>query len=726
MPRYEIVQNYLKIYFEGKPSEEIRRQMKAIGIWWNPSERCWGRELTTERLELARLLCERQEEGQGNMLGQVRQIPTAISIPMENYGLKLKIRDIVNGSEADQQRWKQKLKAFVNARLTEDNSGHAGEAVGGAQEAVWFDCFQFIKRTLAELPAELQEFELIFEYILPGRVYERPDVLLLTNNKVLILEFKKKRAPQIDDNKDDVAQVVRYREWTENHHQVTKERGMQVKGYLVCTPDNARSGLLRSVAILTSENFCQHMERELGNHCPCDFADEWTESGKTEMPDMLRAIEMLYARGEIPYLADVNRKCLDKVKSYIDSARTERRKILIFISGVPGAGKTAVGQSVVFDQNRGGNANAVYLSGNGPLVEVLQDEMNRATGRAHAGENAVQGMKEFKADYFDYNHDRRNENVPQQAILIFDEAQRAWDAEKLGRGFSEPEGLLRVGDKVGEEHEYAVIIGLYGNGQVIYNGEEAGMKLWAEALKCRNDWTVYLPENLDSLIFPDDRKVVDEDLFLPVSLRADFVDCSKWVEAVVTRDRQGNTREAEELRELQKTSMQIFMTRDFDQVRRYAQYIRSRHPAWKYGLLVSKFAEATVLTTSTGWSLGFGRNNHQVRNGSYGAWFHSECMRLEKACSVYGCQGLELDCPIVLFGGDYVMKDGNWEIKGYQYNRQREDFDDPDTIVENNYRVLLTRARRQMLLFVPRDSTLDETYRYFLEMGVDVFDKVDF
>lgn len=57
MPRYEISGNQLKIYFDGKPSVEIRSSMKAIGIWWNPGEKCWGREATPERVEFAIKLC---------------------------------------------------------------------------------------------------------------------------------------------------------------------------------------------------------------------------------------------------------------------------------------------------------------------------------------------------------------------------------------------------------------------------------------------------------------------------------------------------------------------------------------------------------------------------------------------------------------------------------------------------------------------------------------------
>lgn len=44
---------------------------------------------------------------------------------------------------------------------------------------------------------------------------------------------------------------------------------------------------------------------------------------------------------------------------------------------------------------------------------------------------------------------------------------------------------------------------------------------------------------------------------------------------------------------------------------------------------------------------------------------------------------------------------------------------DADSIVENNFEVLLTRARKEMIILILRDSMLDETYQYFVDMGMD-------
>lgn len=133
---------------------------------------------------------------------------------------------------------------------------------------------------------------------------------------------------------------------------------------------------------------------------------------------------------------------------------------------------------------------------------------------------------------------------------------------------------------------------MYGNGQVIYTGEEAGISLWEEALKEHDDWVVIATKELANNLYGlDDRKIVDNDVFLTISLRADFIDCSKWVEQAIYR------------------------------------------------------SHATVVQGK--------KELEALQNTEYGLWFAEKCRELEKAYSVYGNQGLELDCPIVVFG-DYI------------------------------------------------------------------------
>lgn len=717
----------IEIDFYGvKPSLKIRNKMKAVKYRWNPTKKIWWAYKSDEALEVAKEIC-----GEGMTISAAPEAspdqPTRTVMRYErkklskDYALKVKIKDIIAANTAQLEAWEKTLKDHVNKVMSEDNSNHAGNSVSKSQESVWINCFRFIAKNLAGLSTVDQEYELVFEYSLPGTVHERPDVFLLTDKKAISLEFKRKEAPQIDGNKDDVAQAIRYKEWLQNHHKVTKDREIEVKSYLVCTHKNAAKGSLRGIDILTGDNFCDVISSELRGQSQCSFSNEWLKSSKTEMPDMLQAIETMYRKGQIPYISDVNKNCLIKVLGYIEYARKENKKIFILINGVPGAGKTGVGQSIVYEENKNGKANAVYLSGNGPLVEVLQYQINQVGRNEHMGENAIQGMKEFKSTFF-----YKDSKAPEQSILIFDEAQRAWDTNKLGKGFSEPEGLFRVGERIYEERGYAVLVGLYGNGQVIYTGEEAGLALWDTALKEHVDWNVIVSEELsDKLQDFGKRKIVDNDMFLPVSLRADFIDCSKWVEQAICRSYDTAKQAKKELKELQKTSMRICVTRDFGKIQERAAEIYADHPEWKYGILLSNFAEQEVVEMAmTGWNIKGTREKpakNMVQNGQYGPWFAENCRKLEQACSVYGNQGLELDCPIVVFGGEYIRQNGNWVARGsrYEYDVRSHNYEDTDTIVENNFRVLLTRARKELILLIPRVALLDETYQYFIDMGMD-------
>lgn len=711
--------NEIEIDFDGiEPEEKIKKIIKSSKYQWNSKKKVWCGDNNYKNIEILTKISGRKD-----------------------YACKYKIGSIKSASKPKLETCVNLLKAHVNMVMTEDN--HDKNSVSPSQINAWKNCFEFLKQSFSDpkssnILEKIKKFILIFEYSIPGTVHERPDVLLLTNKKVISLEFKNKTEPQIDDNQNDVVQAIRYKEWLENHHKVTRDKKMTVKSYLVCTCNDAKGGTLRGIEILTKDNFLSTLDKELANEEPCSFINTWLTSPKTEMPDMLQAIETMYKENKIPYISDVNKNCLDQVLGYINEVKSSNKtysltkKILILIDGVPGAGKTAVGQSIVYEENQNGEANAVYLSENGPLVEVLQYQINQIGKNKYMGENAIQGMKNFKSTYF------YSRKIPQQSILVFDEAQRAWDKEKMKSDFNEPEGLFKVAERIYKTKGYAVIIGLYGKGQVIYTGEEKGIALWHEALNNHSknedtskNWTVILSDKLDKQLKEVEKstnddlkyeKIVDDSLSLSTSLRADFIDCSNWVETAITNEKGNFEKAKKELEKLNKTSMRISITRNFEKIKTRKAEIDKEHPEWKYGILISNFAEQKIINSAfPTWNIGY-RGKNVVSNNEYGPWFNSECRKLNKACTVYGNQGLELDCPIVLFGGAYIRKNGQWISKGDKFEKQRYNFENPNMIVKNNFRVLLTRARKEMILFIPDIGELDETYNYFVDMGMEVLD----
>ena len=157
--------------------------------------------------------------------------------------------------------------------------------------------------------------------------------------------------------------------------------------------------------------------------------------------------------------------------------------------------------------SRGDEPEAVFLSGNGPLVTVLQDALRSTV--------FVRPMHNFDLEY-----GIRKRSLPSQNVFVFDEAQRAWDADKIlahkSHNRSEPEILLDVTSSV---PKWGVAIGLVGEGQEIYVGEEAGDRAMGKAL-ARNpaSFTVHVPPRL-ATTFEQQTTITNPGLDLTLSLR---------------------------------------------------------------------------------------------------------------------------------------------------------------------------------------------------------------
>jgi DUF2075 family protein len=85
--------------------------------------------------------------------------------------------------------------------------------------------------------------------------------------------------------------------------------------------------------------------------------------------------------------------------------------------------------------------------------------------------------------------------------------------------------------------------------------------------------------------------------------------------------------------------------------------------------------------------------------------------QLEVAATEYECQGLEVDLSCVCWGGD-LQRDpnGSWQMRkliGSKWNMMKQARD--QRYLLNSYRVLMTRAREGMIIWVPRGSTTDPT-----------------
>ena len=477
-------------------------------------------------------------------------------------------------------------------------------------------------------------------------------------------------------------------------------------------------------------------------------AAQWGSAPYHPTPTIIEAARALYSRHSVEEIArhDAGTKNLritsSAVEDVIESARHHKRKSIVFVTGVPGAGKTLVGLDVATRRRDFGESRAVFLSGNGPLVAVLQEALVRDELARH-GKRVRKGVVRQPVKAFIQNvHHFRDEGVrvpeaPFDHVVIFDEAQRAWNREKTADFMkrrkklsdfdsSEPEFLISYLDR---HRDWAVIICLVGGGQEIHTGE-AGIAEWLDALRQRfPHWFVHVSPHLAeseyaagaSLSALEKTAVVaDERMHLATSMRSFRSEkLSAFVKAVLDC-------EVEAARNLLKEVSKrypIAVTRD---LLRAKQWVREHaRGSERYGLVASSQAQRLkphaidirVNVDPVHWFL---NDRRDTRSSFY----------LEDAATEFQIQGLELDWICVTWDADFRMGGQGWShhaFRGDTWTTMHKAI--RKRYLLNAYRVLLTRARQGMVIFVPpgdaadptREPTFyDATYQYLTDLGIEV------
>ncbi len=449
--------------------------------------------------------------------------------------------------------------------------------------------------------------------------------------------------------------------------------------------------------------------------------DKWISSPYNPLPNILEATQKLFQTGELPYIKSIAEgdiayaiKAVNKI--VWDNESIDHKKKIVFVSGVPGSGKTLIGLKTVYDFNdlyyekTGKTLGAIYLSGNGPLVNVLQAQLSTKTITGTEGKAYIRDMLSFKLEYLETN------SIPDQKVIVFDEAQRAWDNEKMRKSYSEVEALLKMADKAYKKNGSITLLCLIGDGQAIHLGEEKGMDLWKQALESNPDWEVYFPEKYEGYFENIQNKNVINDLFLDVSIRNNFIDTSKWIEAILS----GDLNKAKvELEVMESKGYRIRVQQDFNKIVNLMEILNEEKPQEKYGLLVS--SKANVFDYELKKFTNYRYSDSFVKVADAGKWYLDECKKLRKGASEFLIQGLEIEMPIVVFEGDYYLKNGKWIIDDAVYRKNTNKYKNIDEIIKNIYRVLLSRGRHGMILYIPPSNKMLETFEFFKSMGIQSF-----
>lgn len=591
------------------------------------------------------------------------------------------------------------------------------------QVRAWDHSIPWLQRECRELVVRdvgAREYTAILEYELP-RDSRRPDVVVLERGCVAVLELK----GALHASPAAIDQAMGYARDLRAYHAACA--GRTVTPALLVRGGGANAVERDGVYVVGPEGLDALLESLSAAGQPIISPEEFLAlDAYAPLPTIVQAARDLFHRRELPMIKRA-RAATDPALKYIsdiarEAARTRTRH-LVLLSGVPGSGKTLVGLQLVHAnwldeialprENGRFTSPAVYLSGNGPLVQVLQDALSDAGG---GGRTFVQAIKTYVKE-----HSRRGRPVPPEHLIVFDEAQRAHDAERVAHvhksavGLSEPEHLIEFCERI---PEWCVLVALIGNGQAIHVGEEGGVPLWFEAVQRSRhaaDWTIHgapafaeTARGLPGTTRWHPTLSLDTEIRFHLTPRVhQFV--GGLLDGLSTDTLRGWAHE------LHDGGHRFLLTRDLDAAR---SYLRERYAD-------AKFARYGIVASSKDkWLPSYGVDNtfQTTKQLRVGPWYNADpsdprsCCRLEAVATEFSSQGLELDCALLAWGSDLLWADDEWSIEFAGKNRPP--LKDPLTVRKNVYRVLLTRGRDGTVVFVPPDPRMNSTFERIVATGM--------
>lgn len=603
-----------------------------------------------------------------------------------------------------------------------------------AQKLAWLQQVELLKSLLAGFDAR---GALYLEYAIP-RLGKRIDAVLILDQVVFVLEFK------VGEHRYSAAamdQVWDYALDLKHFHEPS--HSLAVAPILIATEAPAKRDsptltvhqdkLLQPLRANRS-TLDQTLRAVLAffREAKIDWRD-WQSGRYLPTPTIVEAATALYAGHAVENISrsDAGAQNLaltaNRVSHIIEDARARSRKVICFVTGVPGAGKTLVGLDIANRNNDPDDAvYSVFLSGNGPLVKVLiealaRDKVRRAAERGkreRIGE-ARSTVKQFVQAIHHFRDDGlHDDDPPAERVAIFDEAQRAWtqaqtaDFMRRKRGiadfsYSEPAFLISCMDR---HPDWAVIVCLVGSGQEINTGE-AGINAWLDAVHERfPHWDVHLSPRLAEIEYRaegalqalnDSHRICHEPaLHLATSIRSFRSEkVSAFVNQLLALERETAQRTLTDV----LAQFPIRLTRSLPDAKHWLR--QQARGTERYGIVVSSQAlrlkphaiDVRATVDPIHWFL---HEKEDVRSSYY----------LEDVATEFQVQGLELDWTCVVWDGDLRISDHGWDYFGFVGHRwQRVLKEERRRYLLNAYRVLLTRARQGMVIVVPEGDSSDPT-----------------
>lgn len=632
------------------------------------------------------------------------------------------------------------------------------------QRSAWANQISILKKYLSD-----KKGYIIFEYIL-SRVNMRIDVVLLMDDIVYSIEFKNN---EISFYPDDIDQADGYGYALKNFYEGNRDK--YVVPILVATkaPDSECSevadlGIDKLFSLFKAntkkmEQYIDLIRSKYGSdviYTEEDF-EKWIKSPFKPNPTIIQSARSIYMNNQVNEFfkfdaGEENLKVTENtVECIVKEAKENKKKIICFVSGVPGAGKTLVGLDLAGKTRNNSDSElpeAVFFSGNGPLINVLTEALGRDAFRNNPQKypnknRAVNDVKAFIQDLHAFKQDviATNKKVIDENVLVFDEAQRVWDEDKLESwltkkgadkqyfGLSEADLLLDIF----KEKEWGVIVALVGLGQDIYTGEN-GLSVWFKSLlEKHQEWEVRLSNEIfdqkaDNIVDYADRLMkcprVKEDsgLYLKTCIRTPRAkNLSEFSEALLHN-------EPDKARKALANfdNYPIYITRN---LRHAEDFVLSN---------TLRKERCGKLCSSNSKTLGrYSHSFDNINTWHFANWMLDESGNdssnsLVYAASEFNIQGLEIDWALLGWDMDMYYSDGAWhEQMMLTPKRFVESTNIQKKHILNSYRVLLTRARKGMIIYIPRENDYedkynvakyyDSTYEYLKSCGIKDIDEVN-
>ncbi|MES2520224.1 MAG: DUF2075 domain-containing protein [Bacteroidota bacterium] len=601
-------------------------------------------------------------------------------------------------------------------------------ATENLQRNAWIKQIEILKIALSLF----KKGQIYFEFSIP-RMGKRVDNILIIDEFLFVLEFK---VGDKEYQKHSIDQTVDYCLDLQNFHEASHYEKIvpvliSTKASFVENKFEVNNNLFEPLKA-NQDNIAQIINQVLSLSQGGKINSIlWENSIYKPTPTIIEASQALYRGHSVSEISRSDAGAINLSKTtqcinyIIEKSKNISFKSICFLTGVPGAGKTLAGLNIANERRKAHEEeNAVFLSGNGPLVYVLREALVRdeVQHSKEKGESITKKQSAIKANAFIQNiHHFRDDNLitnraPNEKVVVFDEAQRAWTKEKAvsfmkskGKEFdmSEPEFLI---DVMNRHKNYCTIICLVGGGQEINTGE-AGLSEWIIALKNHYpDWNIYY----SSLITEDNNYLNDEtlkawlkengnaenELHLSVSVRSFR---SEKISSFVHQVIDGNASQAKSIfLEINKL-FPIYLTRDFSTAKKWLR--KNAKGTERIGIVGSSGGrrlrplgiDVKNEITAEDWFL---NDASDVRSSNY----------LELVATEFDIQGLEIDYVCLAWDINFFFSSDKWNYQNFAGTNWKAINSEIDkSYLRNAYRVLMTRARQGLIIFIPYGDDSDRT-----------------